>query len=49
MEDVSEGLEIASHASEVPLADQGTLKYADTDVNQDNCEGATLTLEVSGY
>jgi hypothetical protein len=47
MPDVPENHEVAAHASGHALPSNGTISYANTDVSQDACKGASLTLTLS--
>jgi len=47
MPDVSSGQVIAASTSDVVISATGTMSMADTAVNQDHCQGATLTLTLS--
>jgi hypothetical protein len=47
MPDVTEADEVAAGATAETLSGLGTLSYADTAVNQDACQGATITLTLS--
>ncbi len=45
--DVAENQTIAAGATDVALANTGTLSFTDAAVNQDSCKGATLTLTLT--
>jgi hypothetical protein len=45
--DVAEGQNIAANSSGVALANGGTITMANTNVNQDACKGANITLTLS--
>lgn len=47
MPDVTENNEVAAGASAHALPTNGTISYANTDVSQDACKGASLTLTLS--
>lgn len=49
MADVTENGDIPAGSAAVPLLNDGTLAYADPDVNQDACKGATLTLTLLSH
>jgi hypothetical protein len=47
MADVSENHEVPANAVSEALPNNGSLVYANTEVSQDSCKGATLTLDLS--
>ncbi len=47
MANVSQGQEVAAEATSQVLPNKGSLVYANTEVSQDACKGATLTLTLS--
>ena len=47
MVDVTENHEVPAGATVEPLPTDGSLVYANTEVSQDACKGATLTLTLS--
>jgi hypothetical protein len=47
MADVTENHQVPAGATVDPLPTNGSLVYANTDVSQDACKGATLTLTLS--
>jgi hypothetical protein len=47
MADVESDTIVPGNATSFALNGNGTLEYANTNVNQDACKGATLTLSLS--
>jgi hypothetical protein len=47
MADVVSNTEVPANSTGVALAGTGTLQFANTDVNQDSCKGATVTLHLT--
>jgi hypothetical protein len=47
MADVESDTIVPGNATSFALNGSGTLEYANTNVNQDACKGATLTLSLS--
>jgi hypothetical protein len=47
MADVTQDHEVPANATVEPLPNDGTLVYVNTEVSQDICKGATLTLTLS--
>jgi hypothetical protein len=47
MADVPEGQSVPAGATNVALPNEGSLVYANTGVDQDACQGATLTLTLA--
>jgi hypothetical protein len=45
--DTAENQVIAAHSSGVALAKEGSISMADTEENQDACQGATISLALS--
>lgn len=47
MADVTSNTVVPANTTDHPLTGTGTLVFANTSVNQDDCKGATITLNVS--
>jgi hypothetical protein len=47
MANVAEGQQVSANATADPLANNGSLVYANTALSQDGCKGATLTLTLT--
>jgi hypothetical protein len=44
---VLQGFDVAANATDVTLPNTGTLAFANTAVNQDDCKGATITINIT--